>query len=244
MRSQLRVLLATLALGPVILWGPRVPELLSGMDTFRVTDVEVRGLRFLAEDSVVARLELGASASVWADTEQWEERVSAHPLVRTVEVGRRLPDGLRVTVEERRPIALAATPILEPVDVEGHRLPIDPTRYRLDLPVIAAGRLPPQGAALFPEEVRDVVAEVGRLMAFDEEFVRRVSTFEREDDGSLLATLVTPEVAFLLPARTSVTRLRDGEAALADALSRDPSPGPTVVDLRFADQVVVRRTRK
>jgi hypothetical protein len=244
MRSQLRVLLATLALGPVVLWGPHLPKLLSDMETFRVSDVEVRGLRFLAEDTVVAWLELGATASVWADPEQWEDRLSAHPLVRTVEVDRRLPNGLRVTIEERRPIALAATPTLEPLDVEGHRLPIDPTRYRLDLPVIAADRLPPEGAALFPEEVRDVAAEVGRLMAFDEEFVRRVSTFEREEDGALLASLVTPDVAFLLPARTPMARLREGEAALSDAISRDPTPGPTVVDLRFADQVVVRRTRK
>jgi hypothetical protein len=189
-------------------------------------------------------MQLAPSASVWWDTERWEERVAKHPLVWDVEVGRRLPNGLRVTVRERRPVALAATPLLEPVDVEGYRLPIDPTRYRLDLPIIATERVPPAGATLFPEEVRAVAAEVGRLMVSDEEFVRRVSTFERRSDGTLLASLVTPDVAFLLPARTPISRLREGEAALSDAVSRDPTAGPTVVDLRFADQVVVRRTRK
>ena len=49
----------------------------------------------------------------------------------TKRVERRLPNRLRVEIEERRPVALAATPTLEPVDGEGVRLPIDPTLYVL-----------------------------------------------------------------------------------------------------------------
>jgi len=243
MRSQTRILLATLVLGPVVLWGPRLPELLSRMETFRISDVEVQGLRFLTEEAVVAQLQLGQFASVWGDRAQWEERVAAHPLVRSADVRRRLPSGLLVTVEERRPVALAGTPILEPVDAEGYRLPIDPTRYRLDLPVIAADRVPPRGSSRFPAEVRTIASEIGWLMSFDEEFVRRVSTFERTTGGALVARLVAPDIDFVLPSRTPVSRLRDGEAALSDAISRDPSRVPTAVDLRFADQVVVRRNR-
>ena len=43
---------------------------------------------------------------------------------------------------------------------------------------------------------------------------------------------------------TSVMSLREGEAALTDALSRTPGDVPAVIDLRFADQVVVRRMRE
>jgi len=243
MRSQTRVLLATLVVGPVVLWGHRLPEQLSRMETFRIAEVDVRGLRFLAEDSVVAWMQLGPFASVWGDREKWAERLALHPLVQSAEVRRRLPNGLRVDIEERRPIALAGTPVLEPVDVEGHRLPIDPTRYRLDLPVIVADRVPPEGASRFPEEVRSLAAEVGFLLASDEEFVRRVSKFERSGDGALVASLGSPDVDFLIPAHTRAERLREGEAALSDAISREPSRAPTVVDLRFADQVVVRRNR-
>lgn len=241
MRSQLKVLAFTLALGPVLFWGPQLPEALSKMETFRVQEVEVRGIRFLTEDTVEARLELGGFASVWGDTEVWRERVAAHPLVLRVEVRRRLPNGLRVTVEERRPVALAATPTLEPVDREGHRLPIDPTLYGLDLPIIAADRLPPDGASVFPEEVRVLAAEIESLRLADEELVRRISSLSREEDGSLSLRLVSPDVSLRMRPGTGLARLREAEAALTDAISRTPGDLPEVVDLRFAGQIVVRR---
>lgn len=241
MRSEFRVLLATLAFGPVLFWGPQLPEALATMETFRVTNVEVRGVRFLTEEAVVERLELGGLASVWGDTEAWRERVEAHPLVLSAEIRRRLPNGLRVIVEERRPVALAATPILEPLDGEGHRLPIDPARFGLDLPIIAADRMPPEGASLFPEEVRFLAAEIEHLRLADEEFVRHISSLSREDDGSLSLRLVSPDVSLLVRPGTTLARLREAEAALADAISRTPGDIPEVVDLRFAGQVVVRR---
>lgn len=242
MRSQLKVLLTTLALGPVLVWGPELPEALSTMETFTVSEVDVRGARFVSEDTVVAALALGDQASVWGDTELWRERVEAHPLVLRADVRRRLPNGLRVTVEERRPVALAATPILEPLDVEGHRLPIDPARFGLDLPIIAADRMPPAGASVFPEEVRVLAAEIEHLRRADEALVQRISTLKLEDDGSLSLRLISPDVSLLVRPGTSLGRLREAEAALTDAIARTPGDIPDVVDLRFADQVVVRRT--
>jgi len=244
MRNQVKVLLTTVALVPLVVWGPRIPAALSEMETFRVSEVTAVGVRYLTEDTVVARLELGPFASVWSAHDVWIERLEAHPLVRTAEIQRRLPNGLRVTVTEREPVALAATPVLEPVDAEGHRLPIDPTLHALDLPVIASERAPPAGATLFPREVRLLAAEIEAFRRVDEEFVRRVSTVRRREDGVLSVRLVSPDVDLVMPLGTRAPRLREAEAALTDAISRDPSRMPTVVDLRFESQVVVRRTRK
>ena len=241
MRSESKVLLATLAFGPVLVWGPQFTDALATMETFQVTQVEVLGTRFVAEDTVVAALDLGGFASVWGDTDVWRERVEAHPLVLRAEVRRRLPNGLRIVVEERLPVALAATPILEPLDAHGHRLPIDPTRFGLDLPIIAADRTPPEGASVFPEEVRVLAAEIEHLRRADEELVRRISTMSHEPDGSMSLHLVSPDVSLLMRPGTSLARLREAEAALTDAISRTPGDLPDVVDLRFADQVVVRR---
>lgn len=241
MHSQVKMLLVTLGLGPILVWGPSATEALSRMETFRVREVDVRGIRFLTEDSVITRMELGPAASVWGDRAVWRERIEAHPLVLSVEVDRRLPDGLVVTVEERRPVALAAAPVLEPVDAEGIRLPVDPTRHGLDLPIISADRLPPKGASVFPAEVRRLAAEIEHLRRADEELVRRISALSLRDDGSVRLRLVSPDVDLLLWPGTTLGRLREAEAALTDAISRDPGGIPDVVDLRFADQVVVRR---
>jgi cell division septal protein FtsQ len=243
MRSEVKVLLATLLFGAGVAWGPRAVDGMARMQTFRVDQVDVVGVRFLTKDAVVAQLELGPYASVWGDTEAWVERLLRHPMIRAARVRRRLPDGLRVEVEERVPVALAAAPTLEPVDAEGHRLPIDPARFSLDLPVLFADRLPPADAAVFPAEVRGLAAEMDHLDATDSDFARRISSIRGGPGGSIVARLVSPEVEVVLPSQAPLGRLKEAQQALSHAISVDPGRLPRVVDLTYAGQVVVRRDR-
>lgn len=244
MRSMVKVLLLTLGLGAVAAWGPPLADAVAGLETFRISAVEVSGLQYLSRESVVEQLQLGQFASVWGDRDEWAERLTAHPLIRDAKVERRfLPNGLRVEIRERRPVALAPTPLLEPVDGDGHRLPLDPTRYAIDLPIISATRFPPEDASVFPEEVRALAAALESLTLADEAFVAGISMLERLDDGSVRIALVEGDIEYIVPEETSVGRLRDAEAAVEHARSQDLGRGPVVVDLRFADQIVVRRAR-
>lgn len=241
MRRDVAILLSTAGLGAVAIWGGPALETVRAMDTFRVASVQVKGTHYLTEDAVVALLGLTPETSVWSDTEVWADRVVAHPLVRTARIRRRLPDGITVELTEREPIALAPTPILEPIDAEGYRLPLDPAAYRLDLPVIATARRPPAGARLVPEDVRRLADEVRHLMASDTAFLQRVSSVSWTERGMVAVSWTEPPVEFLMPPHSPAARLREGLGALADAASKTPDRPPTTVDLRFADQVVVRR---
>ena len=243
MRRDVRILLATATLGAIAQWGHTIPEAMSGMETFRISDVEVRGARFLTKDAVVAQLAITHETSVWTDEDVWVDRLVAHPLVKGAEIMRKIPNGLRVTLVERRPIALAPTPTLEPIDAEGYRLPLDPAAYRLDLPIISARLIPPEGSRLFPEDVRALAAEVDHLVSADTAFLQMVSSVRWGERGTLIAHWTEPRVEFLLPRRASPTRLHEGLVALSNAMSRTPGEVPEAIDLRFADQVVVRRAR-
>ncbi len=243
MRRDMKILLSTAALGAVVLWGRRIPDAIGGLDAFRVENVEVRGLRYMKEEDVVKLLQLTPETSVWGDKSVWIDRVLAHPLVKSVKITRRVPDGLLLTVTERTPIALAPTPTLEPVDAEGHRLPLNPADYRLDLPVIQSKSRPPKGARVFPRDVRRLAAEVEHLMASDTAFLQLVSSVQTTDRGAVLARWSEPEVTFLLPPDASPLRLREALGALDDAIAKSPDRIPDAIDLRFADQVVVRRTK-
>ncbi|MEM7417068.1 MAG: FtsQ-type POTRA domain-containing protein [Gemmatimonadota bacterium] len=243
MRSQVKVLLVTLALGPIVAWGPQLASRVASLETFRITEVDVQGIQYLNRDTVVSRLAIGPATSVWSDNTEWTERVRAHPLVEHVEIRRRfLPNGLRVSIRERRPVALAPTPTLEPVDAYGVRLPLDPTRYAIDLPVIAATRFPPENASVFPEEVRMLAAELEHLTRVDEEFAGEISTVERLPDGALRIGLLDPNIEYWTPRGVNAERLRDAGAAVRHTRAQDPGMGPVVVDLRYADRIVVRRT--
>ena len=242
MRRDVRILLTTACFGAVVVWGERASEAIATLEAFGVDIVEVRGVRYLTEEEVVGLLDITPETSVWSDTDVWAERLLSHPLIKTADVTRRVPDGLLIVVTERRPIALAPTPTLEPVDAEGYRLPLDPAAYRLDLPVIVTTRTPPQGSRLFPEDVRRLAAEVDHLMASDTAFLQLVSSVAWTERGALLVRWTEPRVDFLLPQRAPPVRLREGLSALADAVSKSPGAVPTAIDLRFADQVVVRHT--
>lgn len=243
MRRELRILVWTLALGGLWTVGSRALEALPSMEAFRVTDVEVTGLKYVAKEDVVRMLGLTPDASVWGDTEAWARRLEENPMLEHVRVERRMPGTLLVRVSERRPVALVPTPTLEPVDAEGRRLPVDPATHRLDLPVLSVDEEPAPGASLLPARARALAAEVGRLQEADTTFLQMVSEVGWRGPRTVVARWTDPKVDFLLEPGASARRVREGLVVLADALGREPDRMPTEIDLRYADQVVVRRKR-
>lgn len=240
MRRELRILLFTVAMGALWAGGSRVPEALASMEAFRVQDVEISGLRYLTRGQVLELMDITSESSIWGDRDRWTRALTEHPLVKDVELGRRVPGTLVVNVVERRPVALVPTPLLEPVDAEGVRLPIDPAKYRLDLPVVASDELVAPGSRLVPASTRSLLGQVGRLMEADTAFLQMVSEVEWTESGTLVARWSEPPVDFLLRPGVSPRRVREGIAVLADAMGRGRAP--LEIDLRYADQVVVRRT--
>lgn len=243
MRRELRIVLGTLVLGGLWMGGTEVAEVLPTMDLFRVKHVVFEGLDYLERDDALRLMRLQPGVSIWSDTDRWAQRLAESPLVERVRVRRRMPATLLVTIEERRPVALVPTPTLEPVDARGVRLPIDPAARRLDLPVMLIDDTPARRTRFLPARGRALAAEIARLQDADTAFVQLVSEVAWEDHASVVARWSEPEVDFLMEPGASPRRLREGLAALADALGREPSKKPTQIDLRYADQVVVRRTR-
>ena len=231
MRRELRILLVTVLLGAAWTWGPQVPEALAGMEAFRVTEIEIEGLRYLKRSAVLETMRVGPETSVWGDLDSWAEALLTHPLVRTVQVQRRIPHTLVISIGELVPVALVSTPTVEPVARDRVRLPLDDV-----------GRAPAAGSRLLPGQARELVAEVARLMSVDIAFLQMVSEVRWGERRSIVARGVDPDVVFLLPLGVSPKRLREGLNALAHALSNAPGEVPEGIDLRFADQVVVRRT--
>jgi cell division protein FtsQ len=235
-----RFLLASPLVAGLVVAGRAAPAALARVDVFQVRHVVVEGARFVDTTELRVHARIPDTASVWHDPAPWARRIVAHPMVVEADVGRRLPATLVVRVEEREPVALAATPTLEPVDREGRLLPLDPTRVRLDLPVIRVAPDPsfPEGAPP-PPRLRPVARAVERLRV-DPEFFAGLSAVELDGEGGLVARWGSaPQVVFRLALPVDPRRLREGLVVLADALERFPDRTPHVVDLRRVEQVVV-----
>ncbi len=204
------------------LWAPLF---LRRMDFFRVRHVEIVGARYVEPSDVLARLRVDTTASVWDPSEAWRRRVAAHPLVREVELDRRLPGTLVVRLVEHVPVALVPTPSgFRVYDERGVSLPIDPTSADVNAPILA--RADSVLLRLLGVVRRSAPALYGRL-----------SEVRREGGGrELLVVFDSLPVRAL--ADVTLQRLQDAELVEQDLARRRVRP--IELDLRYRDQIIAR----
>ncbi len=219
-RRVLAVLGAAVALSSPW-WGPAV---MRPMAFFRLRHVEVRGTRYASPAEIAKALSIDTSRSLWDDTRVLERRVRALPHIRDVDVARRVPSTLVVTVEENVPVALAPSSTgYRAFDEEGRELAIDPSRTPIDLPVIAR---------------RDttILRLLGEVRGSDPSLFARISEIRRNGKDELLVLLVS------VPVRAMADVTLDQLAQIAP-VEQDLSKRrarPVELDLRFKDQVIAR----
>lgn len=213
------------------LWSPL---LLRRLSFFRVRRVEVVGVRYVEPREILDRLRIDTLASVWDDPDPLAARVAGHPLVRDVEIDRRLPGTLVVRLVEHAPVALIPTPNgFRAYDERGVALPIDPTTTDVNAPVMA--RVDTALLRLLGDARIESPALYARLSE-----VRR----EASPDGPALRAS-GGDVVFVLdsmPVRASaditLQRLADVELVEQDLARRRVRA--IELDLRYRDQVIAR----
>jgi cell division protein FtsQ len=199
-------------------------RLIAGLSFFSVRAVEVRGLRYLASDDVVARLKVDTLQSVWQDLAILRRRVLGHPQIADVSLSRRLPGTIVVKVTENLPVALVSDARgLHPYAGSGRALPIDPARAGLALPVI------------FTPDPR-LLAALERLRREQPAVFARVSEASRDRVGDLILQLDGFTVR--APLGVSADGLTDIFPVEFD-LARRGLP-IAELDLRYRDQVIAR----
>ena len=218
--------------------GRRVPEALARVSTFRATDHEFHGLRFLTGETVLLAAGIGPEANLWDDPTPWEERLESHPLVRSAAVGRRFPGTLTITVEERTPVGLVPRPTLEPVDRDGRALPLDPSRFPLDYPILRPGSVGGESGEASTVQLRELAAEAETIRQ-ESDFWSGVSEVRPGPHGGFELFWGQPTVLFRMAKPVELRRIREGMAALQDARERADGRWPRSVDLRFANLVIL-----
>ena len=230
---------AAVLLGWGLSWAvPRIPGALAGVDWFQVRSLHVEGLRYLTPTEVELAAAVPTAANLWDDTDPLVARLRAHPLIRAVEVRKRLPGTLVFEVKERVPVGLVPTPTLQPVDRDGRRLPLDPVLHPLDLPVIRPGR--DMAGTPAPATIAAAARETARLADADPAFWAGISVVTEDSSQNIVLEWGDPAVRIHYRVPLAQVRVREVLAVLADAADRTGGQIPATLDLRFADQVVVR----
>ncbi|CAN5839891.1 hypothetical protein BH23GEM7_BH23GEM7_01080 [soil metagenome] len=220
-----------------VLWGG---DVLQRISWFEVRRVEVSGARLLPPHEVLAASGIQRGRNVWEDPSAWETALSQHPVILSARVSRRLPHTLRVRIEEERPVALVESGSLRPATAEGALLPVDPARVALDLPLLRTREAVAAEGSGQGAEARLLLVETGRLAELDPAFLARVSEVRGTESGELLLLLAHPAAEVVLPAGASSQRLRQLRTVLEEIERHPAAEVRPRLDLRFADQVVVR----
>jgi cell division protein FtsQ len=194
---------------------------------FRVRQIELEGVRYLAAAELVAGLGLEEKQSLLVRLGPMERRLEGLAGVTDARVSRRLPGTLRVTVTERVPIAFVPGPAgLIALDREARPLPYDPAVTGIDLPVARSGE---------PE----VLDALDRVRMADSAFYRAVETASRGPRRSIILELGAERVIVrVVPASEDIRAV----AAVWRHLAVTARP-VAELDARYAGWVVVRRDR-
>jgi cell division protein FtsQ len=200
------------------------PVLFRQMDFFRVRHVEVVGAHYIQPRDVLERLRVDTLNSVWDPTGPLETRVSSHPLVREVQIDRRLPGTLVVRLVEHVPVALVATSGgFKTYDERGVALPIDPAATDVDAPILDR-----------PDTLLLRLLGAARRQA--PALYLRLSEVRRERRDELV--LILDSVPVRAPADVTLERLADLELVEQDLARRHRRA--IELDVRYRDQVIAR----
>ena len=207
-----------------------VPRALARVPFFRVRQIDLVGVRYLAPDVLIAALRLPAGANVFGDARLLADRVKGVNGVADASVVRRLPGTLEVVVSEVEPAAFVPATrggSLVAVDGAGRPLPFDPERTGLDLPVVATA-----DAA--------VVGVLALVQAVDPALFQRITGARRSKRGDVLLELGAHRVLLRRDAGREVIRA----VALVGRDLAVTGREYAELDARFAGQVVVRRATR
>jgi cell division septal protein FtsQ len=218
---------AAAVLAGALLW-VGVPRALARVPLFRVREIDLVGVKYLAPDALLTALRLPAGASVFDDTRLLADRVKGVNGVADVAVFRRLPGTLEILVTEVEPTAFAPATRggkLVAVDDKGRPLPFDPERTGLDLPVVATAD-------------SGVVGVRALVQAVDPELFQRITGARSSKRGDVLLEEAGAH-------RVLVRRDADADVIRAVVLVGQDLAATgreyAELDARFAGQVVVRQ---
>ncbi len=216
----------------------------SWKESRRVASVVVEGNHIVSSRELVALADVPRQALLFdVDLYAIEQRVLKQPYVKAVAVHRDLPDRIRITIEEREPVAVVAQGVLYYIDAEGYVLP--PTRAEavFDLPVLSVS-LPQKdcvpGRQTTNPNVRDALAILSVARAVDEQVYRNIS--EIDCDGTSGFFFYTAEfgIPVLLGRERIGVKLVMFNEFWKKIVARRGANALESIDLRFEDQVVVR----
>ena len=214
----------------------------------RVAEVVVEGNRITAAKDILLLARVSPNARLFdLDLYAIEQRVMKNEYVKTVAVHRDIPNRVRITIDERIPVAAIVLDRLYYLDAEGFVLPPARSQYIFDLPVLSgsiaandciAGRQTKNATVREALRILSVARQVG------DEVYRNISEIRLDGNREFIFYTAEFGIPVILGRDRIGAKLVKFDSFWNSAAVREGADRLQYVDLRFEDQVVVRWNHK
>lgn len=213
-------------------------------DGLTVHGVRIEGTRIVSEAEIFHLAAVPMDKQLYdVDLAGVRNRVRRSPFVNDVAVHRDPPDRILIEIDERVPIALVVAGRMWYVDSGGVLMPVIRSEAAFDLPVLTGVENVQKcevGRRLTDPAVCEALRLVRSAQQLDEALYRRISEVHIAATGDLSLYTTDAGVPVLVGRGDITTKLEKFEAFWSTVVSSRGAQALTSVDLRFADQVVVR----
>ena len=217
-------------------------------EELQVERIDIRGNRILTEKEIIALAKVPLGFSLYdVDLLEVRSRLQMNPYVANAVVAHDLPATVKVTIEERTPIAILGGSELFYVNAEGYVLPPVTSKEIFDLPVITglSGSQPIKaGMRIVSENFRAAVeilaqaADLDRMDSSDKELSHLISEINL---GSVDLTVYTAEygIPILFGRENICIQLLYLHKFWDQYMRQQGAEQVRSIDLRFEEQVIV-----
>ena len=210
----------------------------------RIARISIEGNKIVRETDILALAAIPKGARLYdVDIRSARLRVLQNPFVRHASVTREAPDGIIIYVVERSPVATLALDKMLAIDSEGVVLPSVMLTGVFDLPVLT-GDLPAAectpGHRIQARAVQEALEILVTAREVSEDLHRLISEIHIDGENDIVLYTSEAGVPVVFGRGSVPQKLLELDGFWKQIVAARSASDLASVDLRFADQVVVR----
>jgi cell division septal protein FtsQ len=213
-------------------------------ESLKVQHLDISGARIVPSEHVKGLMKVPLQSLLdTIDLYAVRERILRQPFIRSAKVTVVYPDGIQIQVGEREPIASLNTGQLRYVDREAFLLPTIESFVKLDLPIISGVDSLKQkkvGETIQNEELTQAIELLETAQSVDSALYHSISEINMSGGKDIFLFLTDVGVQVIVGREEFRRKLIMLQAFWSNFVKSQDISRLQCVDLRFADQVVVR----
>ncbi|OGU72582.1 MAG: hypothetical protein A3H45_09330 [Ignavibacteria bacterium RIFCSPLOWO2_02_FULL_55_14] len=210
----------------------------------KVRNVTVRGNVNVESNQLLQLAGIPKNTPLYdVDLTHVQRNVSSHYFIRRATVERDLPGGIRITVEERTPIAIVVAEKSVYLDEEGVVLPSTVSRMIYDLPVVSgipSAEVLTPGTVVANPDMQEALLLLSVLKQANREMFHRVSEVRLRNGGDIVLYSAEWGVPIIFGRGNIADKVARLEMFWTEEVVERGAQRLQYIDLRYDDQVVAR----